>query len=45
MENQYNAVKEKLSGNKDLLIRVANVLLEKETIDGKEFLELVNRQL
>jgi cell division protease FtsH len=41
VEKQYTAVKENLSRNRELLDRVAVVLLEKETLDEKEFKALI----
>ena len=36
----YERAKELLSGNKDVMERIAAFLIEKETISGKEFMEL-----
>jgi len=36
----YERAKELLSGNKDVMDRIATFLIEKETISGKEFMEL-----
>jgi len=41
LEDRYLLVKEKLAEKKDLLDKVAFVLIEKETLDEKEFNELV----
>ncbi|AEF80134.1 ATP-dependent zinc metalloprotease FtsH [Leadbettera azotonutricia] len=41
VEKQYGAVKIKLEQNRPLLEKVAALLLEKETLDEKEFKELV----
>jgi cell division protease FtsH len=38
----YTAVKEKLAGNKDRLEKIAVLLLEKETLDEKEFRDLMS---
>ena len=43
MDEQYNAVLEKLHGNKELLVHIAEILLEKETLDESEFKALVAR--
>ncbi len=42
MDERYNHVVALLSGHKDLLDYVAKRLLEVETLDGKEFYEIVN---
>ncbi len=44
MKERYKAVLEMLSGHKALLEYIARRLLEKETIDGKEFEELVKAE-
>ena len=36
----YERAKELLSGNQDVMERIASFLIEKETISGKEFMEL-----
>ncbi|MDR2520955.1 MAG: cell division protein FtsH, partial [Spirochaetaceae bacterium] len=41
MAEQYTTVLEKLKHNKDLLVRIAEILLEKETLDEAEFKALV----
>jgi cell division protease FtsH len=41
VEKQYTAVKENLTRNRELLDRVAVMLLEKETLDEKEFKALI----
>jgi cell division protease FtsH len=38
----YNKAKELIQSNKDALDRIAEYLFEKETITGKEFMELFN---
>ena len=40
LKSRYERAKELLSGNKDVMERIANFLIEKETISGKEFMEL-----
>ena len=40
----YKKAEELLKANMDKLTRVANVLLEKEKIDGEEFDEIFNEQ-
>jgi cell division protease FtsH len=42
MKRRYDAVRERLSQNRALLDRVAEVLLEKESIDEKEFKALID---
>ncbi|MCR5321881.1 MAG: ATP-dependent zinc metalloprotease FtsH [Lachnospiraceae bacterium] len=41
----YNRAKELLSGNKDILDKIATFLSEKETITGKQFMELYNEAI
>jgi cell division protease FtsH len=41
VENRYSAVKEKLGQNRPLLDKIAAILLDKETIDEKEFKALM----
>ncbi|MDR2602900.1 MAG: ATP-dependent zinc metalloprotease FtsH [Spirochaetaceae bacterium] len=41
MERQYKFVTEKLRENEALLVKIATILLEKETLDEKEFKQLV----
>ena len=41
MDERYKYVLKLLKAHKNLLETIANVLKEKETIEGKEFLELV----
>jgi len=40
LKSRYERAKELLSGNKDVMERIATFLIEKETISGKEFMEL-----
>ena len=40
LKSRYERAKELLSGNKDVMERIATYLIEKETISGKEFMEL-----
>ena len=40
MQRLIERAKELLSGNKDVMERIAAFLIEKETISGKEFMEL-----
>ncbi|MDR2521503.1 MAG: ATP-dependent zinc metalloprotease FtsH [Spirochaetaceae bacterium] len=44
MAEQYTTVLEKLKHNKDLLVRIAEILLEKETLDEAEFKALIDGQ-
>ena len=44
IDNAYNAAKQILSENIKKLHDVANILLEKEKIDGEEFQEIMNAQ-
>jgi cell division protease FtsH len=41
VEERYRSVKEKLSQDRDLLDKIAGLLLEKETLDEKEFKALM----
>ncbi len=41
LKDYYNKAKELLSANRDCLDRVSEYLIEKETITGKEFLDIV----
>ena len=41
----YNRAKELLSGNKDILDKIASFLCEKETITGKQFMDLYNEAI
>jgi cell division protease FtsH len=41
MEQRYNLAKEKLGQNRPLLDKIAGLLLEKETLDEKEFKDLM----
>jgi cell division protease FtsH len=41
VEDRYNHVREKLQKKKDLLDKIASILIEKETLDEKEFNVLV----
>ncbi|MDR1574822.1 MAG: ATP-dependent zinc metalloprotease FtsH [Treponema sp.] len=41
MEERYNSAKEKLNENRPLLEKIAGILLEKETLDEKEFTGLM----
>ena len=43
VDEQYAQAKELLNNNRDMLEYIANALLEKETIDEKEFEELMNK--
>jgi ATP-dependent Zn protease len=43
VEDRYTKVKTRLSENRDVLERVATVLLDKETLDEKEFMALVQK--
>ena len=43
LKEYYNKAKTLLSENKECLDKVAEYLIEKETITGKEFMEIVNR--
>ena len=40
LKGRYERAKELLAGNKDVMERIATFLIEKETISGKEFMEL-----
>lgn len=42
IDKQYEIAKELLNNNKDMLEHIAKTLLEKETLDEKEFEELMN---
>ena len=42
LDERYSLAKEKLNGSRPLLETIANVLLEKETLDEKEFKALLN---
>ena len=44
MNERYNSVVKLLSKHKALLEYISNVLVEKETIDGKEFYKIVNAE-
>ena len=44
MDERYNSVVKLLSKHKALLEYISNVLVEKETIDGKEFYKIVNAE-
>ena len=44
MDERYNSVVKLLSKHKELLEYISNVLVEKETIDGKQFYEIVNAE-
>lgn len=44
MDEHYNKVLEILGGHKDLLDYIAKLLLEKETVEGKEFEEIVKAE-
>ncbi len=44
IDARYNAVKDRLALKKNLLDYVANRLLEKEIIEGKEFMEIVGAE-
>ncbi|MDR0584379.1 MAG: ATP-dependent zinc metalloprotease FtsH [Treponema sp.] len=43
MEQRYDSAKEKLSGNRSLLDKIAGLLLEKETLDEREFKGLMGQ--
>ena len=42
LKDAYSKVKDMLSQNRDVLDKVADFLIEKETITGKEFMEIFN---
>ncbi|MBQ2080187.1 MAG: cell division protein FtsH, partial [Treponema sp.] len=44
MDERYNHVLELLGSHKDLLDVVSKLLLEKETVDGKEFEEIIKAE-
>jgi cell division protease FtsH len=44
IEKRYDLVKGQLEGNRELLERIATRLLEKETLDEKEFKRLLEEQ-
>lgn len=44
MDDRYNYVLKLLKSHKTLLEKISNVLKEKETIEGKEFLELIKQE-
>lgn len=39
----YTKAQEQLAGNREILDKIADYLIEKETINGKEFMEILNR--
>jgi cell division protease FtsH len=41
IKNAHNKAKEMLSTNRELLQKIASVLIEKETLMGDEFMEIV----
>ena len=45
MDERYNHVLDLLNAHKDLLEYIANRLMEIETMDGKEFYEIVNGEM
>lgn len=45
VDRQYNKVKDVLEKNRELLDKIAGILLEKETIDEKEFKSLVSNSV
>ncbi|MDO4616506.1 MAG: ATP-dependent zinc metalloprotease FtsH [Lachnospiraceae bacterium] len=45
LKESYEKAKEMLSGNRDVLDRIADFLIRRETITGKEFMELYHQVL
>ena len=45
VESCYEKAKEILTKNKDLLVKIANILKEKETIEAEEFERLIGESV